>query len=474
MSGFFSSHSVALVALLCFVSTVSAVDRYDLKRFFFESERSARTKINVHKHRHAAAGQNTLAAQSAKLLEIRKQVWEPNQGTWVDSGKILISYKGDKDSAYDYYYLETTTWIHDQHEQLTYTADDSVSDDYSQKWASDSGKWLDYFHEKLKYDATKGYLTEDYVKLNYQLFDPENADQYPAGLTDYEKDQFGYNNDRLITEITIQEVLSMDFALTTSKRNRYTYDANKNLTQFNLQNYVSSAWVDSLFVNYSYNEKGQSLRDSICTYRRSNKTWNPYAKRLYTYNTFDSLESITLKRYKGLAWTDTMKVMYEYYADTKLTSKILLQEWNADSAKLLFTGSDSLIYSGEDITEDIYKEYVKNAWVNTSRMIFNYETADIRPDRSKSTDRACFSMTPTAHGKIRLVLAAPSFVSVTVYDLFGNALGTAEAGRFMAAGAHTLSWDRNNNGVRPLSPGLYCNRVRINHKTFPVQVMLFK
>ena len=471
----------AFVFLMSASFLTPSLNASDYKKVIFEKTHAARHKAVTARRQHSRADcRSAQAEQKGNLAEQLQQVWVPDQtspekGAWVDSAKIVFSWNGDLDTSSDLYIIQPDGgWEHVEHIRATYTDKDSVNDVYAQKWVADSSKWLDYFKEMYTYDPVKGYMTQDYIQLNYQLFDPENADIQPAGLTDYEKDLYTYNADGQVVEIVIQEVLSANYTLADSRKTLFTYDANNNISRQNFKLMMRGNWVDTQQIQYIYNQKNQLVKDSVCNYRSNNSSWTPFLLEIYNYTPFDSLDTITAKRYRTLRWVDTLRNIFEYDANTHMESKSIFQQWGADSGKWVNISSDSTIYIGRDPQQFIYREYSGGKWVNISRVINNYGTSIMNVGGKKGKSRLSAALSILPHGVLRLSLDEPAVISAIVYDIRGNAIATlAEKKRFQK-GIFKLLWNKTNQHGGALPAGVYFCKLKINNSEENKEMILVK
>lgn len=408
------------------------------------------------------------------ITQVLYQVWSiVGTGQWVNDSLETYTYTGALLTAANFYFWSAAqnNWKDAQKAALTYTDKDSVKDIDVWEWVPDSSKWLEIQKEVFTYDATQGYMTEDYIKINYRWLSGGDT-SLPSGMIDWEKDKFKYNTDRQVTELLIQAVVSTDGILRDYQKQTYTYNTNKKMNDVTVQRLNTTGTMTNYLKKiYTYNTK--NLLSEINTKLWAAigvGSWVDNSKQVNTYTAFDSLDTATLKRFKSAAWVDTLRIISTYNTSNLLATNSM-QQWNTSAWNYL--DRYSFTYDGTVAKERLYEIYTGGNWVNAKKRVLN-PGLGVKKDNKKSGSTLLENITTLLNGSIRLVLKEPAFISATVYDVKGNSVVTLVNNRMAPKGMNTLYWNKKDVAGNPVASGLYFLQLRINNSTINKEMLLVK
>ncbi len=221
---------------------------------------------------------------------------------------------------------------------------DDPSGTLTQIWDTTAGAWLNFVNEVVTFNQAN-----DPTLYKLQVWTPQ--DTWLDTLTQ----TYTYNPDGLPIEMASKLWVASLSAFDDYDKLMLTFDQ-QNLVGYYKQDNFFYQGLDSLFPT-------SGLKDSsiITTAYNTDGTISQ-----------DSFQVVDLTTPPHNLVNDT-RIRYDYNTDTTL-NQVLLEAWAAGAwAPSLKV---KIIYSGGNVTEEVYQEYTGGAWVNYMRYVYSYDAND--------------------------------------------------------------------------------------------------
>jgi hypothetical protein len=224
--------------------------------------------------------------------------WGDND--WVNNTRTTYTYEGNQQTIMQSDNWENETWIPSSKSQWTYNENGRVTNIYDQNWMND--EWVNVQQTTYTYDG------ENCIESLMQTW---NNDAWETqAKTTYEYDGEGNNT------VSITEFWMMGFLINTGK-DINTFDQGLKVSTLR-QNLVGTDWVDASKTTYSYNENRQQTQ--FISEQWTGSEWVFTMNNQYTYDADGNNTEVLSQRWQDNDWVNFMKetINYEQATDVEV------------------------------------------------------------------------------------------------------------------------------------------------------------
>ncbi|MCX6151446.1 MAG: T9SS type A sorting domain-containing protein [Ignavibacteriales bacterium] len=235
---------------------------------------------------------------NGKLTSDLSQSWA--DGAWVNNSRTTYTYEGNLQSIMESDNWENETWVPAYKTQWTYNENRRVTNIYNQTWVN--SEWVTNSQDTYTYDGDNctQLLMENWVNGAWET----------SHKTTYEYDAEGNNT------VSISETWIFGFTITGKEIN--TFDQGLRITSLR-QNLAGTDWMDAGRTTYSYNTNRQQTQ--FVGEQWTGSEWVNTMNGLFTYDANgNNTESLT-QNWENGAWVNFMKLTYNYQPSTDVENK---------------------------------------------------------------------------------------------------------------------------------------------------------
>lgn len=496
--------SFRLALILVTVTTLSYAAQTSYKNIM--SEKPLRTKPI------------SLTPQKVAVLEkIRKlqndptetltQIWIDSAGAWLNFVNEVVTFnQANNPTLYKLQvWTPQDTWLDTLTQTYTYNPDGLPIEMASKLWVASISAFDDYDKLTLTFDQQN--LVGYYKQENFFYMGLDSL--FPtSGLKDSSIITTAYNADGTVSQDSFQvvDLTTPPHNLVNDTRIRYAYNnLDTTLDQVLLEVWASGAWAPFRKVKILYNTRNTVAEEVYQEY--TNGAWVNYMRYLYTYDANDSTTKDLLQAWNTTtsAWADYDQMLYEWDLNGNLTKVHyqvywLTQSWD-DQFRYTYTYNQNnqvttmlyeisilgswmnflqgtASYNNNQLTEEIIKQWLANAWLNVERYAYTYGLAISSPFDIFSSNGKVANVTHRINGynnaTIHFTLAQPAKVSVNIFDLKGNCINSLGNNRKMNAGNKTIIWNTTSQSGTPVASGMYLYQLKVDDLTITNRMHLVK